>query len=233
MINKKKFLAIIPARSGSKGLKNKNFLKLGNLQLYEWTVKSVLKSKIIDHIIVSSDSKKITNLSYNNIAIERDHRKPSLAMDNTKIIEVILDILKKNISYDYVVLLQPTSPFRNYKDIDICIKKMILGKYSSAFSAKRLEHDPRWSFTMSKKNKLNPIIKNFPISTNRQDACTFYRPTGEIYIASSKWLINKKTFISNNSLGYLSTSQFIVDIDNKNDFQFAEYLVSSKKVSPS
>ena len=119
MTRKNKILALIPARSGSKGLKNKNILKLKDIPLIAWTIKSALKSKKIDKIIVDSDSEKILNISKKFNVNCFIHRPKKLALDKTPISDVIIHaLLKYKDEYDFFLLLQPTSPFRSSKQID-------------------------------------------------------------------------------------------------------------------
>jgi N-acylneuraminate cytidylyltransferase len=117
MINGKKVLALIPARSGSKRLPNKNILQLGGRPLVEIAVSSAKGSVYIDRIVVSSDSDEIIALS----GAEGIKRPPELATDTATSAEVALHALQELPGYDYLVLLQPTSPFRTPQDINQCI----------------------------------------------------------------------------------------------------------------
>ena len=152
MINKKKILAIIPARSGSKGLPNKNIKKLIDKPLIAWTLEEALKSKYIDEIIVSSDSKKILDISKKYKNIIQHLRSKKLSQDNTKIVDVILNILISYKEYDYIVLLQPTSPFKKINDIDLCLRKTIKQNYKSVASVHKVKNNVEWFFGINKKN---------------------------------------------------------------------------------
>jgi CMP-N,N'-diacetyllegionaminic acid synthase len=121
MYKEKSFLAIIPARGGSKRLPNKNILNLAGKPLIEWSIDAALKSKYIDKVVVSSDDENILKIAKDKCDIIK--RPKELATDTASSIDVIkhvLDNLEKK--YDYIVLLQPTSPLRNEKHIDEAIE---------------------------------------------------------------------------------------------------------------
>ena len=127
MIKKKKILGIIPARIGSKGLKFKKIKILNSKPLIYWPFKTLKKCKFIDKIIVNTDSKKIKKIA-NNLGADVPFLRPkNLANDNSKISDVIIltiKYFKKNLFYDYIILLEPTSPLTNYKDIDKAIQTL-------------------------------------------------------------------------------------------------------------
>ena len=117
-------LAIIPARGNSKSIKNKNLIKINGKSLIDYTIESSKKSKILSRISVSSESKKILDHCKNKV--ETITRPKKLSKDNSKTIDVVnhcINHLKKTEGYipDLIVLLQPTSPFRNSKHIDNAI----------------------------------------------------------------------------------------------------------------
>ena len=121
-----KYLALIPARKRSKNLNNKNLRKFNNKPLVYWTIKSALRSKCFDKIFLSTDSKQIQKLS-KKMGIDCPYLRPSkLSGDRANVHDVIINVIdyyrKKNYVPDAVVLLQPTSPLREIKDIKKCCK---------------------------------------------------------------------------------------------------------------
>ena len=229
MINKKKILAIIPARSGSKGLPNKNIKKLIDKPLISWTLEEALKSKYIDEIIVSSDSKKILDISKKYKNIIQHLRSKKLSQDNTKIVDVILNILISYKEYDYIVLLQPTSPFKKINDIDLCLRKAIKQNYKSVASVHKVKNNVEWFFGINKKNNnLQPIMKNFPENTNRQIGQNFYQFSGDFYIIETNWLMRNKKLVSNKTLPYILNDNLLIDIDDKVDFEIAKIFARNK-----
>ena len=126
MKNNKKIIAIIPARSGSKGLLNKNIKLFNKKPLIYWTIKSALQSKYIDKCFVSTDSKKISNLSKKFGADSSFLRPKNISGHQSDISSTIIHTLKKfNNDYDIIILLQPTSPLRDVKDINQSLELFI------------------------------------------------------------------------------------------------------------
>tara|TARA_B110000858_G_scaffold177023_1_gene211657 strand:+ start:13136 stop:13828 length:693 start_codon:yes stop_codon:yes gene_type:complete len=219
----KKIIAIIPARKNSKGIKNKNLQKLGRNNLVQISVNSAIKSKYIDQIIVSSDSNKILE-SVNGYKNVLSHiRKKSLSHDKSLIIDVILDILKIH-EYDYMILLQPTSPFRTTKDIDGILKETITNKRKSAISLKESNSIPEFMYFIDKSKKLSPYLKNNQKSTNRQSYKNYYVPNGELYVSDTDFLKKSKKIIHKKTFGYFSNNHISIDIDSMADLELAKAL---------
>ena len=120
MLNNYKFLAIIPARGGSKRLPRKNILNLCGKPLIAWTIEAGKKSKYIDKVVVSSDDDEILDIA-NEHKVTVLKRPDHLAKDTSKTFDVIKHVIDNAESYDYIVLLQPTSPLRNKNHVDAAI----------------------------------------------------------------------------------------------------------------
>ena len=174
MINKCSVLGIIPARGGSKGLKNKNLVKLNNFPLIYWPIKALEKSKYVDNFILSTDSKKISRVA-NRLNCKTPFFRPrSISKDNSSSIELIIHALKyyinRNINYDYIVLLEPTSPLTTAFDIDKAIK-MLHRKRSIADSivgiSKNINHHPNFNYKINKKGLIKFNKKTY--SQRRQN----------------------------------------------------------------
>ena len=130
MYKNKKILAIIPARGGSKGLPNKNIKLMNNIPLIGWTIKAAKNTNYFDDIFVSTDSKKISVIA-ENFGISVPNLRPAyLAKDSTSSVDVVLHVLNelgsKGKNYDYVALLEPTSPLRRKNDLTFAIKKLLI-----------------------------------------------------------------------------------------------------------
>ena len=220
-LEKFKFLGIIPARSGNQEIKNKNIIKLKNKFLVEYTLISAKKSKLLKDIIVSTNSKKIKNLAY-KYKIDCPFLRPeNLATKFSHISETLLYTLKKYESvtkkkYDYVVMLQPTSPKREVGEIDRCIRKIIKYKANSLISIVRLDEPHPMKLKKIKKNFVSPYIKGIKDNLPRQRLEKVYAPSGNIYIFSRK-LIFKKKLSSKDMLYDLIKSNNYLDINNHID----------------
>ena len=230
MINGKKILAVIPARIGSKGLKKKNIKIFNGHPLIAWTISAAKKSKFIDDIIISSDSDIILKKSKKYINEYLYLRPKNLGKDNIKNSDVCLDSYKyllKNFKkdYDYILLLQPTVPFRLNKEIDRAIQKFNLNKYDYLISVKEQDYPPWWMFKLSK-NKIAPIFnfKNKEVfKLRRQDFGEVYRPSGSLYITKIKNLVKYRIMTSSTNCGFYKVNhECSFNIDDINHFNLAQ-----------
>lgn len=231
-----KNIAIIPARSGSKRLKNKNIKKLMNLELFLWTLRAAKSSKKIDKIIFSTDSKEYVEIAQKdsllkNYKCEIDLRNEKEAGDKTKIFDYIRSerFMDKNKIYDddRLILLLPTCPLRPLGLIDNAITYADKNK-SSVFSC--CEYDFHINFAFSIANtgafKFNPLFGgDSPMingNTRSQDQKTFFRPNGSIFINTVSELINPEAkSIYFKSLPYEMNKIYSCDIDNEVQLKIA------------
>jgi len=227
MINNKKVLAIIPARGGSKGIKRKNIKVLLDKPLLIWTVDVAIQSQYIDKLILSSDDIEIINIA-KEYGVEVPFRRPSeLAKDNTPGIDVILHAIDQCDGYDIVVVLQPTSPLRIVEDIDGAINKMIEAESSSCVTLCKSEKSPYWMYSINNNNILSPFLNDSVLYQNRQDLPEIYSLNGAVYVARIEWMKKHRSFIGNNTYGYIMPHIRSVDIDEELDFVLSESLLSS------
>jgi len=179
-----KIYSLIPARGNSKRIKLKNLVKIKKKPLLQYSIESSLKSKLIDKSFVSTESLKIkTFCTKFNINI---HNRPkNLSKDTSSTEEVINNFIRqfnKNEKPDIIVLLQPTSLFRNNNDIDMALKKFIKNKYDSLFSV-CLNTKLFWKKTL---NTYKPINYNLRYRKREQDMKNQYQENGSIYIFKVK-----------------------------------------------
>lgn len=230
----KTFLAIIPARGGSKRLPNKNIKELNGKPLITYTIEASLKSKYITKTIVSTDSEEIQKIASENNACVPFLRPKELSLDESKSIDVIIHALNylkenKNEIFDYVVLLQPTSPLRNEKEIDKAIEYLKEKQADAVISVCEVEHNPLWSNTLNETKSLSNFLDKKYINSRSQDLKTFYRLNGAIYICKTEELLKENTFfINNNIFAYEMSQEKSVDIDTHLDFIIAKAIMDSK-----
>lgn len=233
MIKNKTFLAIIPARAGSKRLKNKNLKILNKKPLISWTIESSLKSKYISETIVTTDSKEIQEVAKDFGAKVPFLRPSYLAQDESSSIDVVLhavDFYSKEINkvFDYIVLLQPTSPLRDYRDLDLAIELLFKKNADAIISVCKMEHNPCWSNTLDESMSMDSFLKKEFINKRTQDLEDYYRVNGAIYICKTEKLLeNKKFFLDNNIFAYEMTQEHSVDIDTELDFLIAKTLMEN------
>ena len=228
-------LGVIPARGGSKEIKNKNLLKLGNKSLIEIAIKNSNQSKLINRLVFSSDSKKLIREA-NKFNIEIPFIRPSeLATDTASSFSVLkhaITFLKKkeNWETDIVVLLQPTTPFRTGKLIDNIIKLLIKNKKADAVMAiRKPDYPPYWMMSVCKGNKLKSLIKNGNKFLSRQRTPVVYQPAGSVYAYRKKFLFSlNKLLPQGNTLGIEVSKDDSINIDSFKDFLVAKSLFKIK-----
>ena len=229
MYNDRKILAVIPARSGSKRLFNKNIKDLNGKPLIVWTIQAALKSAYIDKVIVSTDSEEIADISKRFGAEVPFIRPSNLSDDKTDSLSVIKHAVEfYNSQYDIVVLLQPTSPLRNTQDIDEAFK-LLNNNTKAVVSVCKTDHSPLWSNTLSDDYCMQYFIKEDVKGKRSQDIPQYYRLNGSIYISFILDMINNNGFFGELTKAYIMPKERSVDIDDLFDFQFAEYLLKSVK----
>lgn len=236
MFKGKKYLAIIPARGGSKGLPRKNIKILKDKPLIGWTIEIALQSKFLDKIIVSSDDDEIISVAKNYGNIVPFKRPDFLATDKStsfSVVEHAIDFLEKNgESYDYVVLMEPTSPLRKIDDIDKMIKK--IGSSNSSFDAIISIGEVALHPSSMKRITKNEFITNFNKSlkkaTRRQDNEKVFFPFGVAYIVRTDILIKEKTFYPEKSTYFLIDRYQCFEIDDIYDFIIIEKIIEYEKI---
>lgn len=222
-----KKIAIIPARAGSKGLPNKNVLMLEDKPLMAYTIEAALESKEFDRVIVSTDS-----LEYKYIAekfgAEVLMRDAELASDTASSFVVIEDILRKIPNIDYFVLLQVTSPFRNYNHIreSINLFEKNYNKYDFLVSMQKSDKPSFLIKPIEEDGSLKEYNKN--LSNYTRQKYKEYHPNGAIYIGKIKEYLLQKHFLGNKSLAYFMNKEDSIDIDDTLDFEFALNILKKK-----
>ena len=222
-----KFLAIIPAREGSRRVKNKNIRNFQNKPLIFWTIKEAKKSKFINKIIVSTDSNKIKDISL-KFGAEVPFLRPKIISSNNadthSVILHTLNFLKSKELYipDYVILLQPTSPLRNINHIDASIKKITKDKKAdSLVSVNSLENNLHPSNLMKLNSKYLSAFMNKKKIINTMNCNDIYHRNGAaIYI--TKYPNIKEYILGGNIIHYKMDEIFSVDINTEKDFLKAE-----------
>tara|TARA_A100001011_G_C14191507_1_gene791545 strand:+ start:536 stop:1264 length:729 start_codon:yes stop_codon:yes gene_type:complete len=214
MTNKKKILCIIPARSGSKRIKNKNLLKLSNKTLVELAYQSAKESKIFKNIFVSTDKLKVAkNLPW----IKRSKKLSGSKSDISDVIHECLlkSELMTNTKFDYVVCLQPTSPLRNALLIRKLVKNVIKYKANGGITGVRIVP---WNWKIVKNHGFNSWYpKNYPRSQEFKKTI-FWQEINTVQVASRKAIIEKKRWDLPLYL-QLIPSYASIDIDVKKDFK--------------
>ena len=225
MFKNKKIFAIIPARGGSKGVPRKNIRPAGGKPLIAWMIEAAKKSKYIDRLILSSDDDEIISVAREYKCEVPFVRPAALAQDKSLTSDAIVHALNKISGHDYVMVLQPTSPLTEPKDIDGCIEFCINSKAKSTVSVTEPDKSPYWMFNIDEEKKLVPLLGEKYFNMRRQDLPIIYIPTGAVYIAEINWFLKKRSFYSNSTKGYIISKERSLDIDSELDFNQFEVIV--------
>jgi len=227
MYKGKRILATLSARGGSKGIPGKNIRDLGGLPLIAWSIREGRRSAYIDRIIVSSDDEGI-------LAVARAHgaetpfvRPAELARDDTPGVDPVLHAIEalKPEEYDYVVLLQPTSPLRTVEDIDGCIERCLDNDWPCLISVCESASSPYYIFQMDSIGRMVPVMKQDSFHTRRQDLPKTVEPNGAVYVAKCDWLARTRSYLTPETRGYEMPTERSRDIDELLDFEICEFLL--------
>ena len=232
---KKKILGIITARAGSKRIPSKNTKLLNGKPLISYILTSAIKSKYIDRLIVSTNSKKIAEISKHYGADVPFLRPNKLAVDtisSAAVVKHAIHYLKESETYntDIIILLQPTSPLCLSDDIDKVTELYLNNsKYDSVISVKRVTEHPEWLYKPNKKRYLEKAFASTEKYIRSQDTENYVIPNGAIYLIEIDALLKYDNFITERTGYYLMPPERSIDIDEELDFAIAESLIKSKK----
>ena len=234
MDNKPRILAIIPARAGSKRLPGKNIKELAGKPLIQWTIEAAKKSVLLTDVIVSSDDEHIVEFA-KKLNVNVPFLRPQhLAQDKSTSIDVIKHAIEflenQGDIFDFIMLLQPTSPLRTSCHIDEAIGLLNDKGADAVISVCPTEHSPLWSNTLDDSDKMDSFISPEIKNTRSQDLPVYYRLNGAIYITKVERLLAENTmFIKDKIFAYKMTTKSSVDIDEIIDFTLAEAIMKKER----
>ena len=223
MIDGKSVLAIIPARGGSKGVPRKNIWPLAGKPLIAWTIKTAQKSRYIDRLILSSEDAEIITVAKDWGCEVPFVRPADLARDETPGIDPVLHALDAIPGYDYVVLLQPTSPLRKTADIDGCLARCTEQNAPACVSVTPPVQHPYWTYSIADQGRLVPLFANIP--DRRQDLPAVYTLNGAVYVARTRDLRLTRDFLIPGVVAFVMPDSRALDIDTPADLTLAECLL--------
>ena len=227
MINKT--IAIIPARAGSKGIPSKNIQLLLGKPLLNWTIEAALKAKSLDRVIVSTDSEEIATIAHSAGAEVPFLRPSSLATDTANSMDVLIhacEWLSENESYhaEIVMLLQPTSPFRQARDIDAALGLLEKQSANAVISVCSAETHPALTKKQLADGTLVGYVPSEGESLRRQDLEPAYAVNGAIYAYRREILFEHRYYQPPGTFGYSMPAERSWDIDTPWDLRIAQYI---------
>ena len=244
-------IAVIPARGGSKGVLNKNLRHIGTLSLVQISANFALTCKAIDKVFVSTDSTEIAKeflqnheeTLFENLKEGRSipiseklylhKRKKSQAQDNSKTVETVMDIIEneKIDLNDLMLLLQPTSPFREQIELNKIIELMIMRNADSCVSAKLFDSPhPAKAFKLGPEMMLNTSVYE-KLSSPRQELDSYFVLDGSFYLTKVSAILQNKSLLAPTAAIYLRSGLRTINIDNEDDMKIASIIASSNLFS--
>lgn len=229
----KKILAIVPARGGSKGLPGKNIKQLIDKPLIAWSIQQALESKYVNDVIVSTDSEEIAAVAKQYGARVPFLRPAYLAQDDSSTADVlahmITELEKINEHYDYILLLEPTSPLRDPGDIDTAFEMLLSNeKAKSIVGISRVEaQHPEFCVSLSDDNFIRSK-NNFKV-LRRQEIGPLYYYEGSVYISEMGTYKETRNFYHEKALGFEMPKWKAFEIDDNVDFIIVEALLRAKQ----
>ncbi len=227
MYKEKTFLGVITARGGSKRIPDKALQYVLGRSLLGTTILTAQKSKYLDRTILSSDSWKIIKHA-ELYKCEAPFIRPSfLADDTTPSADVLIHAIERlkyvGYTYDYIVLLQPTSPLRAVVDIDETIKLCIDSNAPACVSVNEPKQSPFLCFSLDDSSKLYPLIDiRLAQGVRGQDLPKAYCVNGAVYVAETSWFMTYETFVTTETVAYIMPTNRSIDIDVWEDLYEAE-----------
>lgn len=222
--NKMLDLAIIPARSGSVGLKNKNILLLGGMPLINWTIKAALDSKIFKSVIVSTDDKNIARIAAKAGAEIPFIRPKEISNSTASAASVIIHALRELNIDGRFAYLQPTSPFRS--SIHLRQANQVFNKNNCVPLVSVSESKPEsWLQTLTNTGNLVSYNQK-KMATYRQKDRLLYVPNGAIFLSKATQFINEETFYTDKTKAMVLSKISGLDIDDLDDFNLARAIVN-------
>lgn len=231
-----KNIAIITARSGSKGLKDKNIRLLAGKPLMAYSIDAALKSGLFETVMVSTDSEEYARIARNCGAEVPFLRSEETASDRASSWSVVDEVLcsyeKSGKSFDTFCLLQPTSPLRTAGDLVRAYELFERKSALAVIGVCELEHPLSWCGTLPSDLSLNGFIER-ESTGQRQAQKQYYRPNGAVFIADIRGYGKDHFLYRKGSYAYIMPSERSVDIDSEFDFKLAEFLLQSKSMGGS
>jgi CMP-N-acetylneuraminic acid synthetase len=221
-----RIIAIIPARAGSKGIKNKNLKKIGNKTLVEHTINQAKSSRYINMIAVSTDSKKIQTICKGKKKVWCDYLRPkNISGDRSRTSDAILFTLNKiNKEFDYIIELHPTHVFRKVEIIDKAIEIILKNKrFDSLISIIEIKSTAHPDYVINLRNNYSINYKNSPARFNRHNLSKKYMSAGIILISKVSSFLRNKSMCSKKCYGFV-INDFLTEqnLDSDRDLKIAK-----------
>lgn len=229
MIDGRRVLAVIAARGGSKGLPRKNVLDLGGRPLVAWSVEAGRGTRTVDRLILSTDDDEIIAAARAAGCDVPFKRPPELATDTAAIADAMIHALDHvGEDFDYLVLLQATSPLRTAEDIDAAVAICHHSGASSCVSVAAPAKSPYWMVRIAEDGTLGRLLEPPPEADRRQDLPPAYAFNGAVYVVRVPWFRANRKFLADDTRAYVMTADRSVDVDTRIDLLLARAIIADQ-----
>lgn len=230
-------VGLICARGGSKGIKNKNLLKINDISLVGRSIIQAKRCLLINKVYVSTDSIKIKNEAEKHGASVPFLRPKKISGDKTSEILVwrhFINYIEKKIKkIDYIVSVPPTAPLRTTKDINECLRVAMKNKADVVLTGSISHRNPYFNMVKIKNKKISLVCSSKKNIVRRQDAPKCYDLTTVCYVFRPDYIKNHSNLFSNKTRLVIIPKERSLDIDNNFDYELAKFLFNFNKYSNS
>ncbi len=228
MYKGQRIIGVIPARGGSKGLPGKNIADVGGKPMIAWSIEAARGSQYLDYSLVTTDDEAIAEVARRHNANVPFMRPAELAQDTTRIEPVLFHAADHAPGkFDYIVLLQPTSPLRLSVDIDDCIEACIDAQAPAAISVVAQETPPEWMFRLRQDQTIKPILfERYDLAPRRQDLPEAWAVNGAVYVMKLDWYRTTNNCFSERTIAHPMPRERSVCIDTPEDMFFARAVMA-------
>ena len=226
MIEGSSVLAVITARGGSQGLPGKHLMDAGGKPVIAWSITSAKDSRYMDRLILSSEDEEIIATAKQWGCEAPFNRPAELAQDDSRVEDALihaLDALED--SYDYLVLLQPTSPLRTAADIDACLETCRKFDAPACVSVSVPKKSPYWMFRIDDDHRMHRILEAGADSYRRQNLPLIHGMNGAVYVANTTWFREHSAFVGPETRAYVMPPERAVDLDEPLDLVLLRAIV--------
>jgi CMP-N,N'-diacetyllegionaminic acid synthase len=227
MIGSKKVVGLIPARGGSKGVPRKNIRDVAGKPLIAWTIEAARASRYIDRVVLSSEDAEIIEVAKNwgcDAPFVRPQEFATDQADSMQVVKHALAALPER--YDYLVLLQPTSPMRLAEDIDATIERCIASGAGLCVSVCEPDKSPYWMLKPDGAGRAHTLFPTDRIPGRRQDAAPVVSVNGAVYVLSADHIASSGTFFAQGMAVHEMPKERSFDIDTELDLKIVNFLLS-------
>jgi len=227
MIAASTVLALVPARGGSKGVPRKNIRLIGGKPMIAWTIEAARGSRYIDRLILSSDDQAIIDVAVRcgcEVPFVRPAELASDQADSMAVVRHAIDALPEQ--FEYLVLLQPTSPMRRAEDIDGAIERCVQQGAPACVSVCEADKSPFWMLRLDEQGVVRPLFPANQVPHRRQDAPVVFALNGAVYVARTDHLRIGGAFLAPGAVGYPMPKERSLAVDTELDLALVDFLLN-------